>query len=166
VSLDRDHVRVWWQENGQKRELDYLLAVVMRHEKPDRTEPNGHVLRVLGARYPDELVKLFEAQIKAGKGAGAFFEALAGSKASAKTKEQLFLAAAKSDDEWTRVLAQRELVRHHRAAAVPVLLQALDDLPKTPAESWHGNSSRNRSQPTLSPDTWFCRLIPTHGFAA
>jgi hypothetical protein len=141
VSLDRDHVRVWWQENGQKRELDYLLAVVMRHDEPDRNEPNGHVLHVLGARYPDELVKLFEAQIKAGKGAGAFFEALAESKVSAKTKEQLFLAAAKSDHEWTRVLAQRELVRHHRAAAVPVILQALDDLPKTPAEPyWTANT--------------------------
>jgi hypothetical protein len=152
VSLDRDHVQAWWQEAGKMRELDYLLATRVKKDERGRSEPNGHVLHVLGARYPDELVKLFEAQIKEEKGASAYFDALAESKAPAKIKEQLFLAASNSKDEWTRVLAQRELARRHPAAAVPVLLKALEDLPKTPADPYWTTNTQSIAQSAFGSD--------------
>jgi hypothetical protein len=152
VSLDRDNVNHWWRQALPTPERDYLLAHVTWQGRGDRPEPNGHVLHVLGARYPDALVKLFEQQLQKGEGSHELFRALADSRASDKTKRRLFLAAAESKDEWTRILAQRELVSLDRAAAVPVLLKALAEIPKTPAEPYWTANAGDIAQTAFASD--------------
>jgi len=141
MSLDRDHVESWWREVRGQKELDFLVSGIYRQrEESTRAEPNEAVLHVLGSRFPLELVKLFEQEFRKGKADYVWFRALAESKAPAETKSRLFLAAAKSKDEWSQVLALRELVPPKHPDAVPLLVKSLEAQPKTPdKEYWTGN---------------------------
>jgi hypothetical protein len=141
MSLDRAPVEAWWKEVRAQKELDFLLNSVYRQgERTTRQEPNETVLHVLGNRFPKEFAELFEREFRKGKADHGWFTALADSKTPAETKARLFIAAAKSKDEWSQVLALRELVPMKHREAVPLLIKILEAQPKTPAEDyWTAN---------------------------
>jgi hypothetical protein len=140
VSLDRAHVQAWWKEAGAQKELDYLVRNLDRKGDRSDREPNEAVLHALGNRYPTELVRLFEQRLGQGQGSHAWFTALGKSKAPQETKARLFLAAAKRKDDWSQILALRELADLHHPETVPLVIQALEAQPTTSKETeWHSN---------------------------
>jgi hypothetical protein len=139
VCLRAWEVEAWWKATKDKSERDYLLNHLERKQGRQR-EDNEPVLKALGARYPDDLVRLFEERLNGGKASHSWFTALAGSTAPKETKARLFLAAAKKPDEWSQVLALRELVSMKHSEAAPLLIKALQAQPKTPiVQYWRGH---------------------------
>jgi hypothetical protein len=135
VSLDGAHVRAWWKEAGAQKELDYLLKNLERKDNRGDHEPNEAVLHALGNRYPAELVKLFEQRLQQGQASDVWFSALGKSNAPQDTKARLFLAAAKSKDEWNLSRALWELVDMKHPETVPLVIKALEAQPKTSKET-------------------------------
>jgi hypothetical protein len=146
-SLDRRHVEAWWKEVRGQKELDFLLNGVYRQsERTTRPEPNEAVLHVLGARFPQELVKLFEQEFRNGKADDTWFTTLLESTAPKEMKAGLFIAAAQSKDEWNQILALRALTRMKHPEATPLVIKALDAQPKTPEETYWFSNIRNFAQ--------------------
>jgi hypothetical protein len=147
MSLDRCYVEAWWQEARRLKELDFLLDGVYRQsQRTTRPEPNETVLHVLGARFPQELVKLFEQEFGKGKAEDTWFTAVLESTAPKETKARLFIAATKSKNEWDQILALRALTEMKHAEATPLLIKALDAQPKTPETTYWFSNIRNFAQ--------------------
>lgn len=143
MSLDEAHVIHWWTEAQGTKALDYLLKNAVTADSRGKRQANEGVLRALGQRYSDELVKVFEEQIEKVEHVYALFDALADSKASDEQKARLFLAAAASEDPWKRDFALRNLLPMKHPEAVPLLVRELENLPHTPkVPYWESDAHR------------------------
>jgi hypothetical protein len=137
VCLDAAQVNAWWRKHGGEKELAYLLKNVEKRGRGDRRELNEPVVQTLGARYPDELVKLVEQKLNArDELLGGLLDPLAKSKAAGAEKERLFLAMAKGNDEFVRNRALLYLVDMKHKQAGPLVIAALEKLPRTPEKAY------------------------------
>src|SRR5262249_31315712 len=131
----------WWGQARGSQALDYLVKNALTKKPDGNLQANEQILNALGSRFPNELVKLFEANIERVDQPYALFEALGASKASAGEKARLLLSTVKSDDPWKRDFALRELLQMKHSDAVPLLVRELDRIPRTPKEAYWTSSA-------------------------
>ena len=145
-AVDQNQVLHWWGQAQGSQALDYLLKNALTKKPDGSLEPNEQILNVLGSRYPDELVKIFEKSIENVGQSYALFEALGASKASSDEKARLLLSAITSKDSWKRDFSLRELLQLKHQQAIPLLIRELDQIPKTPNEAYWTSSAGRFAQ--------------------
>lgn len=107
-----------------------------------RLEANEALLRQLGQRDPDSLVKLFDEHVGRLEFAYPLFSALAASEAPAETKARLFLAAAKHSNNRVREFAIGALLDAKHPQAADLLINELRLVPRTPIVAyWMTNTA-------------------------
>ncbi len=132
VCLDAAHLNWWWKKMAGIKKLDYLLKKVQ--ENPPRARPwlNMQIVQALAARFPAELIKLVEKKL-----AGhddllrELVYPLAESAATDADKQRLLLRIARGQDADAGSLALSQLLRMQCKEAVPLVITALDRIPRT-----------------------------------
>lgn len=131
----------WWESTRATREEAYLLSHVLPKDK-DRAKYgfDEHLLRIIAARYPAHLPKLYEMAIQKRPDVPTHLLAalLAKGNSPLAQKVFLFLSAAKSEDERQRLTAVEQLFFLKHSQATALLVDNLKRIPKTPKEVyWH-----------------------------
>lgn len=140
-SLDRNHVLHWWTQTQQTSALEYLRKNALTQAGNGKLAEHEHLLRLLADRYPDELVRLFEQQVKNVEQPYYLFQTLADSRVAKAVKVRLFRDTAKSKEAYTRRRAVDHLLRMEHSQAVPLVIKELDGIPRTPKESYWWSSA-------------------------
>lgn len=134
--LDRAHVLHWWTELQGTKDLDYLTTHAVTVGKSGDAVANEAILRAMGQRYPSELVKLFPEKLPLVRNSYPLFDALEDSRAPQEEKARLFLAVAKDPKSSDRARAISSLLVLKHEQAVPLLIQELALLPRTPTRPY------------------------------
>jgi hypothetical protein len=143
VCLDAAQVNAWWKKTQGMKELTYLLKNIEKKDAFGRLELNEPVLQALGARYPEELVKLVEKSLSGDNARlGYLVDPLADSKVAASDKGRLLVTIAKEKEGFARNRALGRLVRMRHKEARTLVIATLDKLPRTPSgESWTSDTT-------------------------
>jgi hypothetical protein len=139
--LDRQHgwvvkradAQAWWDKARKVGEEAYFLAHVL--PGGDKAEwPNSLMLRLITEKYPKHLPKLYETVLdeRPKMQSWPLAEAIAKSSLPKNKKRELFLHAARNKNLEHRRYGLSELQKLDPQQFMTILLDTLDNLPKTP----------------------------------
>ena len=137
--LDRAHVLHWWAGLEQNaKSLEYLKSHAIQALPSGDVEVSATLLRAMGRRFPDELLRLFKEKVDVVENPAGLISAVQSCAAPREKKIAALLDAAKNPVEQKRYLAIDALLDLKSGDAVSLLVKELDALPKTPKTPYWG----------------------------
>lgn len=130
--LDEAHVVDWWTGVGREQPLNYIREHAITIDSQGRLVVNSQMLRMLGERSPDDLIKCFERHLVKVQDSYPLYDVLGDSKVPLEIQGRLFLAAAENSDPLKRIFAIRHLLQLQHPQAPALLVKELDGLPNSP----------------------------------
>jgi hypothetical protein len=123
---------VWWQTAGKVGERNHFRAHVLP-VGATRQWPNEHMLRLIAKKYPEDLPRIYATllDIRPQIHSWPIVKAMSESHLSVETKRQALLRGAVHKDFEHRRAALGQLIDVAPEQFVPLLIQALQELPKT-----------------------------------
>jgi hypothetical protein len=146
--LKKADARAWWNKAQALGEERYLLSRVL----PEGGAPQGentHLLRLLGHKYPQHLVRAYRTILVKYPEADSqpFAEAICASRLGKETKKELLLDGLRNEDPEHREAATA-LRRQDPGCFAELLVTLLDGLPRTPTGTYRD-----------SPTEWYASLV-------
>jgi hypothetical protein len=134
VRADVGYARAWAASVAKQEERQFLLGKVFKPSSygEDKLEADEAILTVLARKYPDDFLKLWHQHIGQEDHVHAFVAAMQEAKLPVAKREELLLAAARSEDPSVRYAAGLALKDGPEATAL--VIAWLEQLPKTPKE--------------------------------
>jgi hypothetical protein len=135
--VERADAQAWWDKARKVGEEAYFLAHVLPNgEKAEW--PNSLMLSIVTAKYPKHLPKLYETVLneRPKMQSWPLAEAIAKSSLPKNKKRELFLHAARNKNLEHRRFGLSELQKLDPQRFMTILLDTLDNLPKTPTEPY------------------------------